>query len=68
MDGLCSLTDFDSLLLRTPSAFEIADANASVSNVSFPDEDLDVNEVGGQLSSDACYEMCKTGRNLLQEQ
>ena len=32
---------------RTPAAFEIADANASVSNISFPDEDLDVNEVGG---------------------
>ena len=33
---------------RTPAAFEIADANASVSNISFPDEDLDVNEVGGR--------------------
>ena len=44
----------DSLVLppvgrvRTPTAFEIADANASVSNISFPDEDLDVNEVGGK--------------------
>lgn len=32
---------------RTPAAFEIVDANASVSNITFPDEDLDVNEVGG---------------------
>ena len=27
---------------------EIADANASVSNISFPDEDLDPNAVGGR--------------------
>ena len=32
---------------RTPASFEIADANASVSNITFPDEDLDLHEVGG---------------------
>ena len=37
---------------RTPAAFEIVDANASVSNISFPDEDLDVNEVGGAIGFD----------------
>ncbi|CAE7778833.1 unnamed protein product, partial [Symbiodinium necroappetens] len=34
----------------TPASFEIADANASVSNITFPDEDLDLHEVGGTVS------------------